>query len=276
MESDEIRYKQFKRSVRGYSPDDVDDLLDSVADELDEARGERDRLSGELAEARRRIEEYESLESSIRTTLQRAEKSASNYEEAARRDSEATLEAAKREAEVVIYDAEARARRMLAESSPKIERVKRSYEAMQEAHKSLDAELRRMLDSQLRLLDDTQEKVAREIEEPLQKCLDTEAISAARSAAEEENHRSQEDGVTAEPRDDSSGHEGDAVTEGSSELEEPEKREGVKEADQAHEPEDNASRVDEQETTASGNGEDEPESSAGESARRGRFLRRRG
>ncbi|CAN5281861.1 hypothetical protein BH24ACT16_BH24ACT16_00310 [soil metagenome] len=275
MESDEIRYKQFKRSVRGYSPDDVDDLLDSVADEFDEARGERDRLSGELAEARRRIEEYESLESSIRTTLQRAEKSASNYEEAARRDFEATLEAAKREAEVVIYDAEARARRMLAESSSKIDRARRSYEAMQQAHKSLDSNLRSMLGNQLRLLDDTQEKAAREIEEPLQQRLDTEAISAVRSA-EEENQRSQEDGATAESRDDSSRHEGDAVTEGSSELEEPEKREGVKEADQAHEPEDNASRVDEQETTASGNGEDEPESSAGESARRGRFLRRRG
>jgi cell division initiation protein len=275
LESDEIRYKQFKRSVRGYSPDDVDDLLDSVADEFDEARGERDRLSGELAEARRRIEEYESLESSIRTTLQRAEKSASNYEEAARRDFEATLEAAKREAEVVIYDAEARARRMLAESSSKIDRARRSYEAMQQAHKSLDSNLRSMLGNQLRLLDDTQEKAAREIEEPLQQRLDTEAISAVRSA-EEENQRSQEDGATAESRDDSSRHEGDAVTEGSSELEEPEKREGVKEADQAHEPEDNASRVDEQETTASGNGEDEPESSAGESARRGRFLRRRG
>lgn len=264
MESDELRYKQFKRSVRGYSPDDVDDLLDSVADELDEARGERDRLSGELAEARRRIEEYESLESSIRDTLERAEKSASNYEEAARRDSDATLEAAKHEAEVVIHDAEARARRMLAESSSKIERAKRSYEAMQEAHESLDAELRKMLGSQLQLLDDTRAKAARETEEPLQKRLDTEAISAAQAAAEKENQRSQEDGDTADSQDDPSGYEGDAVAESSSEAEE---TEGPEEAGQAQESGDNASGEEGQEPSYAGNGE---------STRRGRFLRRRG
>lgn len=264
MESDELRYKQFKRSVRGYSPDDVDDLLDSVAEELDEARGESDRLSGELAEARRSIEGYEGLESSIRDTLERAERSASNYEEAARRDSEATLEAAKREAEVVIHDAEAKARRMLAESSAKIERVERSYEALQEAHESLDSDLRRMLGSQLKLLDDTRAKAARETEVPLQKRLDTEAISAVQAAAEEEDQRSQEYGDTAESREEPSGYEGDAVAKSSSEAEEPE---GNKEEDQAQEPGHNASGEDEQEPSYAGNGE---------SARRGRFLRRRG
>lgn len=119
MESQEIRYKEFKRSVRGYSPDEVDDLIDSVADELDEARSERDRLSGELEEARTKIEQYESLEGSIRATLTQAEKAASDYKESARREVEAT-----------IHEAEAKSRKMLADASSKVEWVQGSYEVL--------------------------------------------------------------------------------------------------------------------------------------------------
>lgn len=186
MESDELRYKEFKRSVRGYSPDEVDDLLDSVADELDGLRAERDRLTGELEEARDRIEQYESLEGSIRATLTQAEKAASEYQEAARRDAEATTEAARREAEVVIHDAEASARRMLADSSAKVERVRGSYEALRETRSSFDADLRRLLQGYLQLLDEANSATVSEIEAPLRERLDPEAIASARAAAEED------------------------------------------------------------------------------------------
>lgn len=237
LEPDDIRYHEFRRSVRGYSPDEVDDLLDSLADDLEEARSERDRLSGEMEDARKRIEQYESLENSIRDTLDQAEKAAADYQQTARRDAESTVEAARREADSIVRDAERRAERMLADSSGKVERVQDSYEALRETRRMFDTELRRLLESYMSLLDEANSSTAREIEAPLQERLDPEAIAAARDAAEQER----------------------------AEAEQPADSEArIEEADAPGE----SSTVDPGDEENSG-------SSAGE-PRRGRFLRRRG
>lgn len=251
MESEEIRYKEFKRSVRGYSPDEVDDLIDSVADELDEARSERDRLSGELGEARTKIERYESLEGSIRATLTQAEKAASDYKESARR-----------EAEVTIHEAEAKSRKMLADASSKVERVQGSYEALLETRGRLDAELRRLLEGHLRLLDDADSYIVREIEEPLAQRLDPGAISAAQAAAAEERREGESRAYTHEEVSHIEVRDGDGEAEpeaGNSET-------GETEADRIHED------ASEGETVAG----EYPSSNDGESPRGGWFPRRRG
>lgn len=251
VEPDDIRYKEFKRSVRGYSPDEVDDLLDSLADELESTRSERDRLSMELEEARERIENYERLESSIRATLEQAEKAASDYQEAARKDADSTLENARREADSMIRDAERRSQRMLADSSDKVERVRASYEALRQTRHSFDADFRRLLKGYLHLLDEANSSTAREIEAPLNESLDAEAIAAAREAAERERD------LAEQTPDEEAGHIEIRSSEGST----PE-TENAEEAADAEEREDPGEAA-----------EEEPDSSE---ARRGRFLRRRG
>ncbi|WP_047866319.1 DivIVA domain-containing protein [Rubrobacter aplysinae] len=263
MEPDELRYKEFRRSVRGYSPDEVDDLLDAVADELDAVRGEQARLTAELDEARATIQQYESLEGSIRATLVQAEKAASDYQEAARR-----------EAEVIIHDAETSARERLADSSDKVERVHSSYEALRETRSRLDTELRQLLEGYLQSLDDSNASVAREIEVPLEESLDTEAITEAREAADQERQEQRqgteqvetEREAGQEPRSQSSDETAEEVGEagdsgdGSSKAREPGLEEGVEEGPRAEEPGDGADTLSEE------NGD----------PRRGRFLRRRG
>lgn len=249
VEPDDLRYKEFKRSVRGYSPDEVDDLLDSLADELESTRSERDRLSGELDEVRKRIEHYESLEGSIRATLEQAEKAASDYQEAARKDAESTLENARREADSIIRDAERRSRSMLADSSGKVERVQDSYEALRQTRHSFDADFRRLLRGYLQLLDEANSSTAREIEAPLNERIDSEAIAAAREAAEQERtateHGESEEVSHIEIR---GGEDSEPEDEGTSA--------GVEEQD-----------------TGEAASDEESDSS---DTRRGRFLRRRG
>lgn len=249
VEPDDIRYKEFKRSVRGYSPDEVDDLLDSLADDLESARSERDRLSTELDEARKRIEHYESLESSIRATLEQAEKAAGDYQEAARKDAESTLENARREADSMIRDAERRSRSMLADSSGKVERVRDSYEALRQTRHSFDADFRRLLKGYLQLLDEANSSTAREIEAPLNERLDSEAILAAREAAEQERE-----------------------SPGDEEVSHIEIR-GGEDAATEDENEQNDAVADEQQASGEAASDEEADSSE---ARRGRFLRRRG
>ena len=86
----------------------------------------------------------------------------------------------------MIRDAERRSQRMLADSSDKVERVRASYEALRQTRHSFDADFRRLLKGYLHLLDEANSSTAREIEAPLNERLDSEAIAAAREAAEQE------------------------------------------------------------------------------------------
>lgn len=260
VEPDELRYKEFKRSVRGYSPDDVDDLLDSVANELEELRTERARLTAELDESRARIEQYESLEGSIRATLTQAEKAATDYQEAARRETEATVETARREAESIVRESERQARRMLAETSSKVQRVQNSYEALREARGSFDADMRRLLNGYLQLLDDANSATAREIEAPLRERLDTGAISEAHAAAEAERVGEDEEVSHIEAREGSSENEAGGDEEAGSET--------TEEADE--------NSVEAPEPSEPGSSSEVSPSGETESLRLGRFLGRRG
>jgi DivIVA domain-containing protein len=274
LEPDELRYKEFKRSVRGYSPDEVDDLLDTVANELEEARTERTRLTAELDEARSRIEQYESLEGSIRATLTQAEKAASDYQEAARRDAESAMNAAHREAEVVRQEAEATARRTLAASSDKVERVQRSYELLQETRGSFGDDLRSLLEGYLTTLDEANSYAAREIEDPLKRGLDTEAIAAARTAADQEHQEERQEELDHESSEAESLKEPEAGP-----GQEPGTTSGENEASgsEAGTPEDGEphSTGTSKESSEDEDQGDETGSLNGE-PRRGRFLRRRG
>lgn len=260
VEPDELRYKEFKRSVRGYSPDDVDDLLDSVANELEELRTERARLTAELDESRARIEQYESLEGSIRATLTQAEKAATDYQEAARREAEATVETARREAESIVRESERQARRMLAETSSKVQRVQDSYKALREVRGSFDADMRRLLQGYLQLLDDANSATAREIEAPLRERLDTGAISEAHAAAEAERVGEDEEASDIEVREGSSENEVGSDEEAGSET--------TEEADE--------NSVEAPEPSEPGSSSEASPAGETESLRLGRFLRRRG
>lgn len=174
MDSDEMRCKELKRSVSGYSPDEVDDPLDSIANEQWEVR--------DIA-----VRELEKLDSD------HPSREGGELLLGVRSPGlETTVDSARREVEVMIHEAEARYRKMLADTSSKVERVQESYEALRETRGRLDSDLRGLLEGYLKLLDDANSSTMREIEKPLRERLDTEAISAAHAAAAAEERQEEE------------------------------------------------------------------------------------
>src|SRR5688572_9268604 len=179
----DIRRKEFKSGFRGYDANQVDDFLDAVADEFERNYTENQRMREEVSSLRDRLQQFEDLEGSIRAALVHAEQASNDLRRAATREVEGMRQSAQREADFTIREAQTRSHQMLADSSSRIERVKDSYEALQEAKKSFTNDFRHLLKTYTDMMENMELASAREIEATLRERLDTESITVVREAA---------------------------------------------------------------------------------------------
>ena len=181
----DIRRKEFKGGFRGYDANQVDDFLDSIADEFERLFSENRRLAEEATTLRERLEQFEELEDSIRTALVHAEQVSRDL----RRN-------ANKEAELIVREAKERAHRILADSSSRVERVQESYEVLRKAKQDFANDFRRLLRGYLAVMDNIDVASAKEIEASLRERLDLESVAAARAAAETRAQSEAEDDRT--------------------------------------------------------------------------------
>ena len=149
----DIRRKEFKNGFRGYDANQVDDFLDTLADEFERNYNENQRMREEVSGLRNRLQQFEDLEGSIRAALVHAEQAANDLRRSANQEAEDVRQGARREAEFTLRDAQARSHRILADSSARIERVQESYEALLESKKSFANDFRHLLKTYMKMME---------------------------------------------------------------------------------------------------------------------------
>jgi cell division initiation protein len=192
----DVRRKEFKNNFRGYDPNQVDDFLDAVADEVERNYTENQRMREEVSSLRDRLQQFEDLEGSIRAALVHAEQASNDLRRSATQEAEGIKQSAQREADFTIREAQSRSHQMLADSSARIERVQDSYDALQEAKRSFTNDFRYLLKTYADMMENMEVASAREIEASLRERLDTESIAVVREAAQEEARSAEEAMVT--------------------------------------------------------------------------------
>ncbi len=179
----DIRRKEFRNGFRGYDANQVDDFLDTLADEFERNYNENQSMRQEVSGLRDRLQQFEDLEGSIRAALVHAERAANDLRRSANQEAEDVRQGARREAELTIRDAQARSHQMLADSSSQIERVQESYGALQESKKRFANDFRHLLKTYMKSMENMEVSSTREIEASLRERLDTESTAVVREAA---------------------------------------------------------------------------------------------
>lgn len=188
----DIRRKEFRNGFRGYDANQVDDFLDTVADEFERNYNENQRMREETNSLRERLQQFEDLEGSIRAALVHAEQAANDLRRSANREAEDVRQSARREAEHTVKDAQNRSHQMLADSASRIERVQDSYEALQDAKRGFANDFRHLLKTYMDMMENMEVSSAREIEAALRERLDTESIAVVREAAAQQEEPADE------------------------------------------------------------------------------------
>lgn len=139
----DINNKEFKRIIRGYNPEDVDEFLDKVVEDYESLFKENAALKEKIAAMNERIEYYTKIESTIQNTLVLAQNAA-----------EQAKNSAKKEAEFVIRNANDTAQKILDKAHNDVMQVTQEYDKMKQEFIKFRAKFRNFMQIQLETFDD--------------------------------------------------------------------------------------------------------------------------
>jgi cell division initiation protein len=151
----DIHHKEFRNALRGYSPEEVDDFLDEVADEFERLFKENIDLNEKLEAAGARVREYGALEHTLQNTLIAAQTSAEDIK------ARATAEA-----ERMVREAEAKAAEIIGTALYDKQHSQAETARLQKAEEDFRASFRRTLESYIAGLEGGAPVAAASVEPP--------------------------------------------------------------------------------------------------------------
>ena len=146
----DIDNKEFKRGLRGYSVEEVDEFLDQVVENYEELYKENSRLKESLSRVNEKLEHYEKLEATIQNTLLLAQNAADQAKESS-----------EKQAELIIGNANETAQRILDKAHGDVISINDEYEKVKEEFIKFRAKFRGFMNTQLQTFDELEKDLTK-------------------------------------------------------------------------------------------------------------------
>ena len=137
----DIKKQEFKRTLRGYDPIEVDAFLEMVADEFEATIREKNQLADEVLKLRTQLQDYQQVEKTLKETLVNAQENVSAFRQTSQR-----------EADLIVREAELKAEKILENARMKLEQLKNDILLIKAQKESFARRLRHLLESQIELI----------------------------------------------------------------------------------------------------------------------------
>ena len=139
----EIHNKEFKRKVRGYDQDEVDEFLDKIVVDYEKLYRENAELKDKINLQNEKMEHYTSLENTLQNTLLMAQKASEDIETNARK-----------KAENIIKDAEQQGKNIIEEANEEVINIIKKKEELVKDVKIFKARVKSLLETQMAVLNE--------------------------------------------------------------------------------------------------------------------------
>ncbi len=143
LSPNDIRNYEFPSQMRGYDKEEVDNLLEQLAQALEEARQQNLKLSMEADSLKTQIAGLKEFEDTIK-----------NAAIDARRNADATVANAKKEAIEILAKAKKEAGEMIVSQQKQIEEIRAQLGNLEQTKKSYTAQLRNLINSHMEMVDE--------------------------------------------------------------------------------------------------------------------------
>ncbi|HHX95996.1 MAG TPA: DivIVA domain-containing protein [Clostridia bacterium] len=139
----DIHNQEFKRSLRGYDVDEVDEFLDEIIRDFEYLYKENLELKETIQKRDEEVNRYQELEQTLQETLVLAQQTG-----------EEIKQNAKKEAELIIWEAQKKAEQILAKAEAETFTAAEMLEKMHGLEKQLYVKMKSFLTSQLEFLEE--------------------------------------------------------------------------------------------------------------------------
>ena len=138
----DINNKEFKKGLRGYNAEEVDEFLDKVAEEYEIIYKENSTLREKTSFLEEKLEHHSKIESTIQNTLVLAQNAA-----------EQAKFSAQKESELIIKNANESSQRMLDKAHDDVLKINDEYEKIKQEFAKFRTKFRNFMNSQLDMFD---------------------------------------------------------------------------------------------------------------------------
>ena len=149
---------KFSVKFRGYDVEEVENFLETVAQELEEYIDKINELNEDLERKNERIWEYQNMEKTLKETLMIAQAASEEVKHNAQKAAEDIREHAQREAEATSEEAKRRAANIIEEANAELARILAELSTLKGKKIILQQEMRNILETHSRLLDEHTEE----------------------------------------------------------------------------------------------------------------------
>lgn len=139
----DITNKEFKKVLRGYSVDDVDEFLDKIAQDYEAVSKENSNIKDKLKSIEEKVDHYTKMENTIQNTLLLAQNA-----------SDQAKENAKKESELIIKNANETSKRVIDKAHNDVIQINDEFERVKQEFVKFRSKYRNFMESQLELFDD--------------------------------------------------------------------------------------------------------------------------
>ena len=146
----DINNKEFKRVLRGYCPEEVDEFLDQIVEEYEILFKENTALKEKLENSNDKIEHYSKIENTIQNTLLLAQNTA-----------EQAKANAQKEADVIIKSANDTAQRILDKAHNDVIQINDEYDRVKQEFTKFRAKFRNFINAQLQTFDELEKDLTK-------------------------------------------------------------------------------------------------------------------
>ena len=146
----DINNKEFKKGIRGYNSDEVDEFLDEVVENYEDLYRENSRLKENVTRLKDKVEHYERLEDTIQNTLLLAQNAA-----------EQAKESSQREADLIVNNANETAQKILDKAHSDVIGINDEYERLKEEFIKFRAKFRGFMNTQLQTFDELEKDLTK-------------------------------------------------------------------------------------------------------------------
>jgi len=170
----EIRKQEFRKTLRGFDPLEVQTFLDMVAEQYEKLLEENKELHRQIIELRTKLQDYQETEKTLRETLVNVQEVKKQSEENSRR-----------QADLIIKEAELKAIEILENARKQARQIREEVNWLRSQKESFINRLRHILISQIELLSvmEMDEAIPEEVQEFL-KNQKNRRLNALKSAQE--------------------------------------------------------------------------------------------
>jgi len=140
----DIRHREFKRGMRGYADEEVDEFLDEVADEYERLFKENIDLNERLESVEEKVKQYRRIEETLQKTLVSAQQSAEELKANATKESQ-----------LILRDAELKARQLVSDLYSERQGLEKSLAELRGVEQDFRFRMRTMLETFLKQLEET-------------------------------------------------------------------------------------------------------------------------